>query len=195
MNPQITERHPFEPFLPANARLWMLGSFPPQRERWAMDFYYPNLQNDMWRIFGLIFFSDKNYFLSENRKMFCKDRLTAFLEEKGVALYDTGCEIIRQKGNASDKFLEIVTPLNPEKMLSRLPLCRALATTGEKATETLLPLLPGATAPKVGQYTEFTLSGRQLRLYRMPSSSRAYPKPVEEKAAIYRKMFEELDML
>lgn len=26
------ERHPLEPFLPANARLLMLGSFPPQKK-------------------------------------------------------------------------------------------------------------------------------------------------------------------
>lgn len=31
------ERHPLEPFLPANARLLMLGSFPPQKKggRWS----------------------------------------------------------------------------------------------------------------------------------------------------------------
>ena len=45
------EAHPLEPFLPANAVLLMLGSFPPQKKRWSMDFFYPNLQNDMWRIF------------------------------------------------------------------------------------------------------------------------------------------------
>ena len=28
--------------------------------------------------------------------------------------------------------------------------------------------------------------GRRMRLFRMPSSSRAYPRPLEEKAAIYR---------
>ena len=42
------EEHPLEPFLPANAVLLMLGSFPPQKKRWSMDFFYPNLQNDMW---------------------------------------------------------------------------------------------------------------------------------------------------
>ena len=46
----ISELHPLEPFLPVGARLLMLGSFPPQRVRWSMDFFYPNLQNDMWRI-------------------------------------------------------------------------------------------------------------------------------------------------
>lgn len=36
------EKHPLEPFLPPKAKLLMLGSFPPQRKRWSMDFYYPN---------------------------------------------------------------------------------------------------------------------------------------------------------
>ena len=49
-----SERHPLEPFLPENARLLMLGSFPPKRIRWSMEFFYPNLQNDMWRIVGYL---------------------------------------------------------------------------------------------------------------------------------------------
>ena len=52
------EQHPLEPFLPGNARLLMLGSFPPQRKRWSMEFYYPNWNNDMWRIAGLLFFNE-----------------------------------------------------------------------------------------------------------------------------------------
>ena len=64
------ERHPLEPFLPANARLLMLGSFPPQKKRWSMEFYYPNWNNDMWRIVGLLFFNDKNHFLNEAAKGF-----------------------------------------------------------------------------------------------------------------------------
>ncbi len=35
------ETHPLQPFLPENARLLMLGSFPPPRNKWKMDFYYP----------------------------------------------------------------------------------------------------------------------------------------------------------
>lgn len=41
------EKHPLEPFLPAKAKLLMLGSFPPQKKRWSMDFYYPNLNNEI----------------------------------------------------------------------------------------------------------------------------------------------------
>ena len=49
------ERHPLEPFLPSDGRILMLGSFPPPRQRWSMNFFYPNKQNDMWRIMGLLF--------------------------------------------------------------------------------------------------------------------------------------------
>ena len=51
------ERHPLQPFLPANAQILMLGSFPPPKERWCMDFFYPNPQNDMWLAIAPDFFS------------------------------------------------------------------------------------------------------------------------------------------
>lgn len=46
--------------------------------------------------------------------------------------------------------------------------------------------------PKVGTSEPFTFDGRDMRLYRMPSSSRAYPMKVERKAAFYDNMFLEL---
>ena len=41
------ERHPLQPFLPPNGRLLMLGSFPPPRKRWCMDFFYHNRTHTM----------------------------------------------------------------------------------------------------------------------------------------------------
>ena len=122
------EKHPLQPFLPANARLLMLGSFPPPRARWSMEFYYPNLQNDMWRIYGLLFFGDKDYFLEEGKKAFSRERLVAFLEKTGVALFDTAMEVVRQRGNASDQFLEIITPVDLKAVLERIPACKAIVT-------------------------------------------------------------------
>ncbi|MDE5611548.1 MAG: uracil-DNA glycosylase family protein [Odoribacter sp.] len=193
-NRRKTETHPWEPFLPDGARLLMLGSFPPPRNRWKMDFYYPNFQNDMWRIFGLVFFGEKDYFLTEDKKSFCEPRIREFLERKGIALSDTGREVIRGQDNASDKFLEIVRTLDLEEILAQLPECRAIVTTGQKATDSLLALV-NAEQPKVGEYSEFEYRGRALRLYRMPSSSRAYPKPLPEKAEAYKRMFAEIGML
>lgn len=189
-----TELHPLEPFYPQGARLLMMGSFPPARSRWKMEFYYPNFQNDMWRIFGQVFFEDKDFFLTPDRKSFCEAEIRDFLTCKGIALTDSGREVVRQKGNASDKFLEVVRAIDLGETLEKLPDCRAIATTGQKATDTLLTIIE-AEQPKVGGYTEFVFNGRALRLYRMPSSSRAYPKPLAEKAQVYRQMFDDLGML
>lgn len=188
------EQHPFEPFLPKNAKLLMLGSFPPQPKRWSMDFYYPNFTNDMWRIMGLIYFSDKNHFIVPGQKTFKKDLLISFLKEQGIALYDSATAIRRLQDNASDKFLEVVTPTDIDALLSQLPLCKAIVTTGEKATDTLCEKY-GAEKPKVGHYSSFQYQGRELRLYRMPSSSRAYPLALEKKAAAYAQMLREMGMI
>lgn len=188
------ENHPLEPFLPENSKLLMLGSFPPQKKRWSMDFYYPNLNNDMWRIFGILFFEDKDYFLNATKKAFCRERIIDFLNEKGIALFDTATSIRRLQDNASDKFLEVVQPTNIAALLRQLPECKAIVTTGQKATDTLRQQFD-VEEPKVGDYTEFVFDGRALRLYRMPSSSRAYPLALDKKAATYRIMYQDLQIL
>lgn len=188
------EQHPLGFFLPGNTKLLMLGSFPPPRARWSMNFYYPNIQNDMWRILGLIFYTDKAYFL-ETPKTFSEEKAKAFCREKGIGIGDTAVEVVRLKNNASDNFLQVITPLNPEEILARIPDCQAIVVTGQKAMDTLIAMLPPLEEPKVGSYSRFTLSNRIFRLYRMPSSSRAYPKPLEEKAEVYKNMFKELHML
>ena len=188
------ENHPLEPFLPANARLLMLGSFPPQKKRWSMDFYYPNLNNDMWRIVGLLFFNNKDYFLNETRKAFCRERIISFLNDKGIALFDTASAIRRLQDNASDKFLEVVQPTDISRLLGQLPECKAIVTTGQKATDTLRAQFE-VEEPKVGDFSEFVFDGRPVRLYRMPSSSRANPLALDKKAAAYRTMYQDLQML
>lgn len=188
------EQHPLQPFLPGNARLLMLGSFPPQKKRWSMEFYYPNWNNDMWRIVGLLFLGDKDHFVDKTHKAFCKEYLISFLQEKGIALFDTASAIRRLQDNASDKFLEVVQPTDVSALLHQLPECRAIVTTGQKATDTLCEQF-SLKEPKVGNYTEFIFEERPMRLYRMPSSSRAYPLSLEKKAAAYRIMYQDLQML
>lgn len=192
-----TEQHPLGFFLPEHTQLLMLGSFPPPRQRWSMNFFYPNIQNDMWRILGLLFYGDKEFFLSAPRT-FDEVRCKAFCERVGLGIGDTAMEVIRQKGNASDKFLEVVKPIDLERVLAKIPECRAVVVTGQKAMDTLMQVLSQLTVveePKVGECSSFSLGKKELKLYRMPSSSRAYPKPLEQKAAVYRSLFESLGML
>ena len=132
--PAVIETHPLDPFLPPAARLLMLGSFPPPQTRWKMPFYYPNLQNDMWRIFGLIFFADRDHFLTADGKGFREAELRTFLTATGIAISDTAQRVERLRGNAADQSLRILEPMNLAALLDRLPVCRAIITTGALAT-------------------------------------------------------------
>ena len=76
-----------------------------------MHFFYPNFINDMWRIFGLVFFADKTHFVDEANKTFKLDELRTFLTEKGVGLYDTATAVNRTTGTAADKDLEVITKI------------------------------------------------------------------------------------
>ena len=212
------EYHPLRPFLPEKAKVLFLGSFPPQRKRWCMDFYYPNFINDHWRIEGQIFYGDKNHFVDLEAKRFRIDEIVAFCEEKGLAFFDTSTAIRRLQDNASDKFLEVVEPTDIPALLKRLPHLRAIVTTGEKATETICRTMGMAETPKVNSYVEITntdgtdetdslantdetdifsntnstnmTNGGGLLLYRLPSSSRAYPLSFDKKVEAYRRFFD-----
>ena len=190
----VIEEHPLQPFLPSNAKLLMLGSFPPQRKRWSMDFFYPNLQNDMWRIFGHIFFQDKEHFLYPDKKAFNKELIVDFLNEKGIALYDTATSVRRLQDNASDKFLEVVEPTDIRLLLKQLPQCQAIVTTGQKATDTIREQIE-VDEPAIGKSSTFFIEDKSYQLYRMPSSSRAYPLALEKKSSVYQLMFNELGMI
>ena len=183
------ERHPFAPFLPDGCRLLMLGSFPPAEKRWAMRFYYPNFTNDMWRIFGQCFFADKLHFVDVEDKTFRLDDITAFLTERRIGLYDTATAVRRLKNTASDKDLEVVEPTDLKAMVASLPSLTDIVTTGQKATDVLCQCFAIDVQPKVGDSVTFVFDGRTLRLWRMPSSSRAYPMKVEQKAQYYAPMF------
>ena len=193
------EYHPLRPFLPENANVLFLGSFPPQRKRWCIDFYYPNFINDHWRLEGEIFFGDKNHFVDLEAKRFKIDEIVAFCKEKGLAFFDTSTAIRRLQDNASDKFLEVVEPTDIPGLIAQLPRLRAIVTTGEKATETICKTMGITDVPKVNTYvggfntdcTDLTDSTSRggLLLYRLPSSSRAYPLSFDKKVEAYRRFF------
>ncbi len=183
------ERHPLMPFLPPNARLLMLGSFPPQKHRWCMEFFYPNRTNQMWLIFGEVFFGDAMRLVDEDRRSFRLSDIQTLLTEQGIAIFDTATAVRRLSGNASDKDLEVVEKTDIAALLAQLPRCRDIVCTGQKSFSVLTEDY-GVAVPAMGSCNEFTLAGRPMRLWRMPSSSRAYPMPLEEKAAYYRRLMQ-----
>ena len=190
------ERHPLKSFISPQVKVMMIGSFPPVRSKWNMEFYYPNFQNDMWRIFGLVFFDNKEYFLDEDNKSFDVNLLKSTLTNKGIGIGDMGQEVIRLKNNASDKYLQIVETLNVKEFLPHIPLCNVFIAAGDKAAEALrLHFSDKITHPPSGGCVSFSYKGRKFKLYRMPSSSRAYPMALGKKAEIYKQCFKDIGLL
>ncbi len=195
------ESHPWQPFIPDGAKVLIMGTFPPQAKRWSMDFYYPNRTNDFWKICGLLFLGDKDALLSDDRKTYDIDKIRALMTEKRIALNDTVRKARRLKGNASDKFLEVIEPVPLFGLLSEMPGCHAVATTGEKAAG-IVAALTGTDIPRMGEMTlaavpppDASESPGQLEIWRMPSTSRAYPLAVELKAEYYATLFRHLGIL
>lgn len=148
----------------------------------------------MWRIMGIVFFHDKLHFVDEAQRTFRKTMIVEWLRQTGIALYDTATAVIRTKNTASDKDLEVVERTDVDALLRELPECKAIVVTGQKAADVLTGHY-GIAQPKVGGYVPFSFEGRIIRLYRMPSSSRAYPMRLEQKAVFYEQMFNELGLL
>ncbi|MDE7411775.1 MAG: uracil-DNA glycosylase family protein [Paramuribaculum sp.] len=186
MNTELKiETHPWEPYIPPTPRILIMGTFPPKPARWSMDFYYPNKINDFWRIMGLIFFNDKTYLLNPDGN-FNLDAIKKLLNDKGIAMNDTGKKIRRLKDNASDKYLEIIHETNLMSLLKKMPDCHVIASTGEKAASIIASQTDTA-MPKMG---EMVISDSGLEIWRMPSTSRAYPLALEKKAEYYHRMFQ-----
>ena len=152
-----------------------------------MEFFYPNFQNDFWRIAGLVYFDDKQHFIVPDEKRFDIERITEFCTEKGLAFFDTATKVCRLKDNASDNFLQIVEPTDIALLLSQMPQCHDIVTTGGKASEEHQQQI-GFPMPKIGEYSEGTFADRQLRWWRMPSTSRAYPLSLNKKAECYKRI-------
>ena len=190
------ETHPFPPLLLPQATVMMSGSFPPPAEKRSMAFHYPNYQNDMWRVYGSLFFDDPSYFEVAGEKRFDAGRIRAFLVARGIAICPSVRRAIREKGNAADAHLRIVETLDLPAVLAELPQLRHIFTTGGKATDVLLGFVPGGKAAlKTGQSLTFQLDGRTLELTRLPSTSRAYPLKLTQKIAAYRCYFQHCGLL
>lgn len=185
------ETHPWPPFIPEGAGVLFLGTFPPQPKRWAMNFYYPNRTNDFWKIMGIIMENNPEAFYDKANKSYHLEKIKEMLVKRRIALADTGIKVRRLRDNASDKFLEIVETLDLLALLETMPQCRAIGAAGEKAAS-VVASMAGIPVPPIGIPSQWALpSGRIIDIWRLPSTSRAYPLAPEKKAEAFRKFLTE----
>lgn len=185
------EYHPWPAFVPDGARTLIMGTFPPGNHRWSMDFYYPNATNDFWRIMSLIYLGDPGKLYDADSKTYDLDRIKSLMAEHHIALNDSCAAVRRLKGNASDKFLEVVAPVDLKALVERMPDLVNIATTGEKAAQVIADIT-GTQPPKMGEYVVMPANTlcphAPIKIWRMPSTSRAYPMRLEEKAKFYQRL-------
>ena len=187
---------PFAPFLPPHATAIMMGTLPPTPDKWTMPFYYPNFHNDMWRIYGLVFFGDSAHFLAADRQRFDADKIRAFLHERGIALCSTVRKALRTRGNAADEHLQILETVDMPAILAQVPKVRHILASGTLAADILLSLQDTpCKAPKAGDSVPYHCAGRALHLWRLPSSSRAHRMALAKKADIYRAVLQNCGLL
>lgn len=184
------ERHPWQPFIPSDPKILILGTFPPQQKRWAMDFYYPNPTNDFWKITGLLFLGDPGALYDRASRSYRLDRIRELLENKGIALSDSARTVQRLASNASDKYLRIVEPVDLSGLIAQMPHLRAIATTGQKAASVIADIT-GTGVPPVA----VPVPWNGINIWRMPSTSRAYPLSPEKKAEAYRILYTHTGLL
>ena len=70
--------HPFGPFVPENAHILILGSFPSVKSREQM-FFYGHPQNRFWRVLAAVLSAPVPETIEEKK---------ALLERNGIALWD-----------------------------------------------------------------------------------------------------------
>lgn len=185
----VVERHPWEPFLPKGAKVLLLGTFPPSPEKWAMEFHYPNANNHMWQMFGLIYFDNPLQLFDQVDKKPVKEKAVAFLEETKIAHGSTTYEIIRTEGTAADSNLKVVTEYDVEALLQQLPHCNVVITTGGLAAD-IFAAQTHSNKLKIGEYVELECAGRTIRHYRLPSTSGVNTHyTLKEKAEAYKEVF------
>jgi G:T/U-mismatch repair DNA glycosylase len=124
------EIHPWNWYLPSEAKILIIGTFPPTLRNWSFDFFYPNKNNYFWKIMARIAGRELQYLtgteaVTERKEILC-------LLKTGVS--DMGKIIRRKAGNSLDQNLEIVEYMNIFQLLQENPSVRKIIFTSSSGS-------------------------------------------------------------
>ncbi|MDR2843443.1 MAG: hypothetical protein LBV57_02210 [Candidatus Symbiothrix sp.] len=117
-----TEIHPWNWYVPENARTLIIGTFPPTLRNWSFDFFYPNKNNYFWKIIASIAGKPLNY-LSGDEAIRERKRLLNHLQ---LGLSDMGKIICRTADSSLDENLQVIEYMNIFRLLSENPSIRKI---------------------------------------------------------------------
>ncbi|GET91362.1 hypothetical protein, unknown function [Leishmania tarentolae] len=150
------EDHPIGPVVHADSRILFCGTFPPVRK--SIRFYYPNANNDMWKVLGQVFYDDVDAFYTSadcvsslfsppSKQSSCRAatrvlderRIWHFAHSQPVGFFDVCRRVRRRRGTSADDNIEALERTNVLRdVLSCTPHCAGILTTGTLAFTMLL---------------------------------------------------------
>lgn len=152
----MDEDHPIGPVVHADSRVLFCGTFPPVRK--SIRFYYPNANNDMWKVLGHVFYDDADAFYtstygasslfpSPSKLSGChaatraldEARILRFADSQPVGFFDMCRRARRRLGTSADDNIEALERTDVVRdVLSHTPHCAGIITTGTLALTMLL---------------------------------------------------------
>jgi G:T/U-mismatch repair DNA glycosylase len=176
------ETHPDWDFDFPEMRTLILGNFPPHKKRWDYEFFYPNKQNNFWRVLAAIngkpLKEMKGLQAVEERKRIMRNLKTGVMNiagkvrRKGHSARDTDIEIIEYKDVLS------VIKKHPELNTIIIAGYSAKNSTAKKFLEYLneerVSFIPPAEI-RAGEKFEISLNNRHIKCVIVNSTSTAFP--------------------
>ncbi|KAG5470003.1 hypothetical protein LSCM4_02691 [Leishmania orientalis] len=187
--PVVDEDHPIGPVVHAECRVLLCGTFPPVKK--SIHFYYPNANNDMWKVLGQVFCDDAYAFYTPAActsslpsapskplgsraatRALDEARILRFADSQAVGFFDVCRRVRRHRGNSADDNIEALERTDVVRdVLSHTPHCTGIIATGTLALKMLLDVLTthGTFRTSGEEPMEAVLMARQgHRKYKLP---------------------------
>ncbi len=95
------EEHPFESYVPDNAKFLIIGTFPTNKINFRFDFFYSSKDNSFWNILEKIF----NQKFQHNSGDKAVEERKVFLKSMGIGISDMHEKCYRKNGYSTDESL------------------------------------------------------------------------------------------
>ncbi|RYF23879.1 MAG: hypothetical protein EOO42_06505 [Flavobacteriales bacterium] len=187
------EEHSWPPYIAKNANKLILGTFPTaDRNRKLYKFYYPNPNNDFWKIIFTVAGKELSSYSIIDPIKTRKD----VLDELGLAIADMGKKVLRQRGSSTDSNLFPLIYTDVLLLLDQNPSINTIIITSSSGGNSVLSWfhhycsLNGIKFKKpkgvLPLKTDINFKGKNITLKIIPSPSRISPIKGEKLIDMYR---------
>lgn len=164
----ISEQHPWNYYIPPNAKSLIVGTFPTARKNWSFEFFYPNKRNLLWKILASI--CDKELIFLENENAVIERKQILMTLQTGIT--DMGKCVKRFKESSLDEKLTLDVPMDIFSIIDKHPSINKIILTSSSGKESALTWFIeyisqrniSVSVPKGRKPLSFTVSNNGIKL-------------------------------